>query len=69
MGKNQAGEGVEALAIPLWPDAGKALGLGKNRTYDSAKAGEIPTIKFGRTIRVPVAALRKMLESAGAKAD
>ena len=28
----------------------------------AAKAGEIPTVKFGRTIRVPLVALRKMLE-------
>jgi len=58
---------LEKLAVPLWPDAGKALGLSRNHTYDAAKAGEIPTVKFGRTIRVPVAALRKMLEDAGQK--
>jgi excisionase family DNA binding protein len=47
--------------------AGKALGLSRNHTYDAAKAGEIPTVKFGRTIRVPLAALHKMLEHAGQK--
>lgn len=58
---------LEKLAVPLWPDAGKALGLSRNHTYDAARAGEIPTVKFGRTIRVPLAALRKMLEDAGQK--
>jgi excisionase family DNA binding protein len=53
--------------VPLWPDAGKALGLSRNHTYEAARAGEIPTVKFGRTIRVPLAALRKMLEDAGNK--
>jgi excisionase family DNA binding protein len=60
---------IEKLAVPLWPDAGKALGLGKSRTYESARVGEIPTVRFGKSIRVPVAALQKMLESAGQKAD
>jgi hypothetical protein len=46
---------IEPLAIPVWPDAGRALGLGKNRTYASARAGEIPTVRLGRTIRVPIA--------------
>jgi Helix-turn-helix domain len=53
------------LAVPLWPDVGKALGLSKNRTYDAARAGEIPTIKIGRCLRVPLVALNKMLEDAG----
>jgi excisionase family DNA binding protein len=56
---------LEKLAVPLWPDVGKALGLSKNHTYDAARAGEIPTIKIGRCLRVPLAALNKMLEDAG----
>ena len=56
---------LDKMAVPLWPDAGKALGLSRNSTYDAAKAGEIPTVEFGCTIRVPLAALRKMLEGAG----
>ena len=39
---------LEKLAVPLWPDAGKALGLSRNHTYEAARAGEIPTVKFGR---------------------
>ena len=46
---------LEKLAVPLWPDAGKALGLSRNHAYDAARAGEIPTVKFGRTIGVPLA--------------
>jgi excisionase family DNA binding protein len=41
--------------------------LSRNHAYDAARAGEIPTVKFGRTIRVPLAALRKMLDGAGQK--
>jgi hypothetical protein len=54
------------------PLAGKALGIkGKNQSYEAAKRGEIKTLRFGRTIRVPTAWLREqlMLETAGTKAD
>ena len=61
------GENVEPLVMPLWPDAGQALGLSRNATYDAARRGEIPTIRFGKLIKVPTAALRRMLENAGQK--
>jgi excisionase family DNA binding protein len=59
------GEDVEPLVMRLWPEAGQALGLSRNATYDAAKRGEIPTIRFGKLIKVPTAALRRMLENAG----
>ncbi|MEW8623956.1 MAG: helix-turn-helix domain-containing protein [Candidatus Thiodiazotropha endolucinida] len=55
----------ECLTIPLWPDAGKALGLGKNSSYAAAHKGEIPTIRIGGRLLVPKAALQRLLESAG----
>jgi excisionase family DNA binding protein len=48
------------------PEAGKILGLGRNGSYDAAKRGDIPTIKIGRRIFVPVAALERMLAGAAA---
>ncbi len=48
--------------IPVWPDAGKALGLSRSATYQAAAVGEIPTIRLGRRIVVPTAALRRMLQ-------
>ena len=53
--------------LPLWPDTGQALGLSRNATYDAAKRGEIPTVRFGKLLKVPTAALYKMLEGAGQK--
>ena len=45
------------------PDAGKKyFGLSRNGAYDAAKRGEIPTIRIGRLLRVPVRALERMLE-------
>jgi excisionase family DNA binding protein len=55
------------LVIPLWPDAGQALGLSKNTTYEAARAGQIPTVRFGRLYKVPLRALERLLEEAGQK--
>jgi len=34
------------------PEAGKALGLTRHGAYEAAKRGEIPTLRFGRLLRV-----------------
>jgi excisionase family DNA binding protein len=47
------------------PEAGKLLSLSRNAAYDAAKRGELPTIRLGRKIRVPKAALQRLLDSAG----
>lgn len=54
----------EALARPTIsvPDAGKLFfGLARNAAYDAAKTGDIPTIKIGGRIMVPVAPLAEKL--------
>lgn len=54
----------EALARPTIsvPDAGKLFfGLGRNSAYEAAKAGDIPTIKIGGRIMVPVVPLAEKL--------
>jgi excisionase family DNA binding protein len=47
------------------PEAGRWLGLGRNASYEAARRGDIPTIRIGRLIRVPVVALERKLEEAG----
>ena len=42
-------------------EAAKLLRIGRNHAYDAAKAGELPTIKIGKRILVPRAALERML--------
>ena len=45
------------------PEAGKRyFGLCRNAAYDAAARGEIPTIRIGRLLRVPVRALERMLD-------
>lgn len=49
------------LTVPLWPTAGKALGLSRSATYEAAARGQIPTCDVGRRKPVPTAPLRRML--------
>jgi hypothetical protein len=47
------------------PEAGKRyFGLSRNGAYDAAARGDIPTIRIGRLLRVPVRALERMLDRA-----
>jgi excisionase family DNA binding protein len=45
------------------PEAGRWLGIGRNASYEAARRGDIPTIKIGRLLRVPVVALERKLEA------
>ena len=48
------------------PEAGKIyFGLSKNGSYVAAQRGDIPTIRIGKLLRVPIAAMERMLEIAG----
>lgn len=49
------------------PEAGARLGLSKNAAYEAAKRGELPTLKIGGRLFVPIAAFEKMLASVEAK--
>ena len=52
------------------PHAGRVyLGIGRNASYRAAKNGDIPTIKVGRLLRVPIAAMERKLEAIVALAD
>lgn len=58
-------EALSRPTIPV-PDAGALFfGLGRNASYEAAKRGDIPTIKIGGRVMVPVVALA---EKVGLKA-
>jgi excisionase family DNA binding protein len=42
-------------------EAAIVLGIARSSAYQAAKAGEIPVVHLGRRVRVPTAALRRML--------
>jgi hypothetical protein len=48
------------------PKAGKIyFGLSRNAAYAAAKRGDIPTIKIGKLLRVPVRTLEQKLNAVG----
>jgi hypothetical protein len=47
--------------MQLWPQVGRILQLGRAATYEAARTGKIPTLRFGRRIVVPTAELRRLL--------
>ena len=55
----------EELTLSVPEAASRYFGLGKNSAYAAAARGDIPTIRIGRLLRVPVRALEQMLDRAG----
>jgi hypothetical protein len=54
----------EPLTLSI-PDAGKKyFDLSRNGSYAAAKRGDLPIIKIGAKLRVPVRQLERMLDSA-----
>jgi hypothetical protein len=46
------------------PEAGRRyFGLSRNGSYAAAQNGDIPTIKVGRLLRVPIVAMERKLEA------
>jgi excisionase family DNA binding protein len=46
-------------------EAATAIGIGRNLAYEGVKAGTIPSIRVGRRLVVPKAALARLLENPG----
>jgi excisionase family DNA binding protein len=43
-------------------EAGRQLGIGRNTAYEAARLGQIPVIRVGKRLVVPVAALERLLQ-------
>jgi hypothetical protein len=57
---------AETPATLSVPDAGRRyFGLSRNASYDAAARGEIPTVRIGRLLRVPVRAMEAILDRVG----
>jgi len=46
-------------------EAAEVLGVGRNFAYELARVGKLPTIRLGRKVLVPRAALEALLARAG----
>ena len=48
------------------PEAGaRYFNLSRNASYEAANRGDIPTVRIGRLLRVPVRAMERLLDSVG----
>jgi predicted DNA-binding transcriptional regulator AlpA len=54
----------DALTMSLWPEAGRALGLGRSLTYQLANSGRFPVriLRLGSKLRVSRAELARYLD-------
>jgi excisionase family DNA binding protein len=52
---------LRGLATITVPEAGALLGLGRDSAYRAAERGELPTLKLGRRLLVPVPRLLALL--------
>ena len=50
-------------------EAAERLGIGRSLAYDMATTGDLPTIRLGRRLLVPIRAVEKMLDRAGQRDD
>lgn len=46
-------------------ETGEALGISRSTAYDAVRRGEIPSIRLGRRLVVPTAAVRNMVQLDG----
>ena len=52
------------------PEAGAIyFDLSRNASYEAARRGDIPTIRIGKLLKVPVRALEDMLDASGKAND
>lgn len=51
------------IAVSI-PEAGRRIGISRKAAYAAAKRGEIPTLRFGRRLVVPLAALDALMQTA-----
>ena len=42
-------------------EAAERLGIGRNQAYEAARRGDIPAVRIGRRLLVPIAALERKL--------
>jgi hypothetical protein len=60
----EKGMGDKPLTMSV-PEAGKRFfNLSRNGSYAAAQRGEIPTIRVGRLLRVPIRAMEALLDRA-----
>ena len=44
------------------PEVAETLGIGRTKIYEMIATGELPTVRVGRAVRIPVSTLQKWVE-------
>ena len=52
---------MERLLLRI-PETAEMIGLGRSKTYELVANGTIPSIRIGKSVRVPVMELKRWLE-------
>ncbi|MBV9532079.1 MAG: helix-turn-helix domain-containing protein [Bradyrhizobium sp.] len=60
--KHQGRSEPQAALTVSVAEASRRLGIGRNAAYDAVGRGEIPVLRFGRLLRVPLRALQRLLD-------
>ncbi len=53
---------MEKLLLKV-SEAGEMIGVGRSRMYEMICTGEIPSIRIGKSIRIPVKALTEWIDT------
>jgi len=59
---------TEPLTVSI-EEAAKLLGIGRNLAYEAAHSGEIPSVRVGQRLLVPLAALKRKIEQAASQSE
>lgn len=59
---NARGQHWTDCATLTVPEAANVLGIGRSAGYEAVRSGQIPSLRIGRRLLVPVSALRSLLE-------
>lgn len=54
---------MDQLVLLRIDEVSRALGIGRSQTYALCAAGKLPTVRIGRSVRVPADALRDWIRA------
>jgi excisionase family DNA binding protein len=53
---------LEPVLIAIWPEAGKALGVGRTKMFELIASGELTSVQVGRRRLIPATAITAYVE-------
>jgi excisionase family DNA binding protein len=53
----------ERRLLKVWPDIVDALNISRSKAFEICSAGELRTVRIGRSVRVPVEEVDRYIES------